>query len=120
MPRALKVCPCIGCAAHEGTCPELVQTGRCPRCTTAAEQRRGTARQRGYDARWQRTQAAHLRKHPLCVEPGCLRPATDVDHIDGLGPLGPRGHDPGNLRSYCHSHHSKRTAVDQPGGWHAR
>lgn len=43
--------------------------------------------------------------------------ASDVDHIDGLGPLGPRGHDPDNLRSMCHPCHSKRTAADQPGGW---
>jgi len=44
--------------------------------------------------------------------------ATDVDHIDGLGPNGPRGHDWSNLRALCHSHHSQRTARDQPGGWH--
>jgi hypothetical protein len=43
--------------------------------------------------------------------------ATDVDHIDGRGPKGPRGHDWSNLRALCHSHHSKRTARDQPGGF---
>ena len=48
----------------------------------------------------------------------CDAPATDVDHIDGLGPQGPAGHDPANLRGYCHPHHSARTARDQPGGWH--
>jgi ribose 1,5-bisphosphokinase PhnN len=48
---------------------------------------------------------------------GCVAKATDVDHIDGEGPLGPRGHDWTNLRALCHSHHSKRTARDQPGGF---
>lgn len=61
---------------------------------------------------------AYLLAHPICEDPvGCIEPATDVDHIDGLGPNGPRGHDWDNLRSSCHSHHSKRTARDQPGGW---
>ena len=46
--------------------------------------------------------------------------ATEVDHKDGLGPLGPRGHDHGNLRAMTHDHHSKRTAADQPGGWNRR
>ncbi|MFX4294091.1 HNH endonuclease [Streptomyces bohaiensis] len=47
-----------------------------------------------------------------------LKPlAGEVDHIDGLGPLGPRGHDPTNLRSMTKQHHSRATARAQPGGW---
>jgi 5-methylcytosine-specific restriction protein A len=101
-------------------CPELSsQGGRCDGCRTAAERDRGSAAQRGYDHRWRRTRDAYLDAHPFCVDDGCLTIATDVDHIDGKGPHGPRGHDWSNLRSLCHSHHSKRTARDQPGGWHA-
>lgn len=39
-----------------------------PREVTAreADQRRGSARERGYDARWDRASASHRRKHPLC------------------------------------------------------
>ena len=54
----------------------------------------------------------------MCQEPGCNRLATDIDHIDGTGRMGARAYDPTNLRGYCHSHHSKRTARDQAGGWH--
>jgi hypothetical protein len=49
------------------------------------------------------------------------RPEAEVvDHIDGLGPLGPLGHDPTNLRSMTKGHHDKRTARDQPGGWNRK
>lgn len=109
----MKVCPTPGC-------PELTAGGRCESCKRKAEQARGTSRQRGYDGRWERTRRAYLRAHPLCQWPGCLLLAADVDHIDGLGPKGPRGHDWSNLRGLCHPHHSQRTARDQPGGWAAR
>ncbi|WP_231332648.1 HNH endonuclease signature motif containing protein [Actinomadura graeca] len=58
-----------------------------------------------------------LRANPWCGRCGEL--AVEVDHIDGLGPRGPRGYDPGNLRSLCKPCHSARTARDQPGGWWA-
>jgi 5-methylcytosine-specific restriction protein A len=115
MPRAMKVCSTPGC-------PDLVPqgTGRCPTHTTQADRARGTATQRGYGHQWGRTRQAYLTAHPFCAVQGCHTWATDVDHIDGLGPRGPRGHDWSNLRSLCHSHHSKRTAIDQPGGWNDR
>ena len=56
------------------------------RSTTATfeTRRRGTAHERGYDSRWQRTRIGFLRKHPLCVS--CQahdhpQPADTVDHI---------------------------------------
>lgn len=108
-------------------CPNLTDAGRCEECRRQADQQRGTAAQRGYDSTWQRTRAAYLRSHPRCECDDCQalpygqRPtAVDVDHIDGLGPKGPRGHDPTNLRAMAHAHHSRRTARDQPGGWNAR
>lgn len=104
--------PCNDCGAP-------THTSRCPPCEARyqqrIDQRRPSASARGYDARWQRTRRRYLREHPTCVV--CGQPATDVDHIDGLGPHGPRGHDPTNLRSLCHPCHSRRTARDQPGGW---
>ncbi len=114
---ALRICV-------EPGCPELTDSTRCERHRKAKrraqDRRRPTANARGYDARWQRTRAEHLRLHPMCMDPeGCIQPATDVDHIDGLGPLGPRGHDHENLRSLCAHHHHVRTAKDQPGGWNA-
>lgn len=110
----MKVC------AQRG-CPALTDSTYCPPHTSArrkaSDAKRPSARDRGYDHKWQATRARHLHLYPLCVQ--CGKPATDVDHIDGLGPLGPRGHDETNLRSYCKAHHSQRTARDQPGGWAA-
>ncbi|OOV31062.1 HNH endonuclease [Streptomyces avermitilis] len=46
-----------------------------------------------------------------------LRPrAQVVDHIDGLGPLGPRAHDWTNLRAMTTAHHNRRTMRDQGNG----
>lgn len=104
-------------------CPNLTPAGRCDTCRRDARRdsdtRRPNARARGYDARWQRTRAAYLALHPTCEcdNPDCREPATNVDHVDGLGPRGPRGHDPSNLRALSHACHSRRTARDQPGGW---
>lgn len=112
MPRAPK--PCLDCGAP-------TRATRCPDCERryqrAIDSARPGARARGYDTAWERTRRRYLRQHPWCVV--CGQPATDVDHIDGLGPNGPRGHDPTNLRPLCHPHHSARTARDQPGGWAA-
>ena len=46
--------------------------------------RRGSARERGYSARWDRASLAYKRQHPLCL--GCeargrTEPTTVVDHI---------------------------------------
>jgi 5-methylcytosine-specific restriction protein A len=96
--------------------------GKCERHRLEAQRdsdaRRPSARERGYDERWAATRKAFLLEHPYCEdESGCDMPAVDVDHIDGQGPLGRRGHDHINLRALCKSHHSQRTARDQPGGW---
>lgn len=46
---------------------------------------RGTARQRGYDRRWERFRASFLTAHPICTyclnSTGRITPATVVDHI---------------------------------------
>ncbi|WP_231626416.1 HNH endonuclease signature motif containing protein [Streptomyces apocyni] len=41
--------------------------------------------------------------------------ATEVDHIDGLGPLGPRGFDPANWQAMSKRHHSRKTARETFG-----
>lgn len=111
--RALKVCPMIGC-------PELVSSparycAKHIRLMRPKDTRPNSAR-RGYDAAWQKIRAAYLKVNPLCIVQGCPpHPATDVDHIVALADGGTN--DFINLRSYCHKHHSKRTAHDQPGGF---
>jgi 5-methylcytosine-specific restriction protein A len=109
-------------------CPELVYpAGRCADCKARAAAERSPRKNRGRDARWQRTSKAYLQANPLCECPDCaaiaapLRPlATEVDHIDGLGPIGPRGHDWSNLRAMTKACHARSTAIRQPGGWNDR
>ena len=55
-----------------------------------------------------------LRAHPLCSVDDCNAAATDVDHIV---PLAEGGNDSAeNLQTLCHSHHSRKTAIED-GGW---
>ena len=78
-----------------------------------ADRERGTAAERGYDARWRTAREAYLANHPLCVQ--CMREkritaATCVDHI-----IPHRGDkrlfwDIGNWQSLCASCHGKKTA----------
>lgn len=113
-PGSVKVC------AHPG-CPELTSAIYCVTHTRerkqASNRRRGTASQRGYNKRWERTRRAYLGQYPMC-ECGCGRIATVVHHLDGQGPNGPRGHDPTNLQALAKVCHDRVTAQQQPGGWH--
>lgn len=67
-------------------CPALVPRGRA-RCDTHARQAeaaRGTAAERGYDARWRRARKLFLALNPLCRPCGAagrITAATVVDHI---------------------------------------
>lgn len=119
MSRTLSVC-------SEPGCGELTVRGRCPDCERAARGRRERHREskadRGYPRNWRRIRANFLRAHERCECDDCLRipeferpVATVVDHRDG---------DPSNckfenLRAMTKAHHDRRTARDQPGGWHA-
>ena len=69
---------------------------------------RGSASDRGYDGTWRITRRRFLSKHRRCLF--CGSKSTEVDHIDGLGPRAPLGHDPANLRALCKPCHSRRTA----------
>lgn len=103
-------------------CPELVEGGGpCAGHRLEAERRRGSSAARGYDASWHRTRARYLvelRRHDpdgIARCENCATPEEDgrplhVDHIDGLGPDGPRGHDPANLQALCASCHATKTA----------
>jgi 5-methylcytosine-specific restriction protein A len=98
-------------------CPNLVEgKGKCSPCSIADDRRRPNATARGYDRRWRRTRRRYLASHPTCEDKsGCGAKATDVHHLDGLGPTGPHGHDPANLQALCHPHHSALTVRDQGG-----
>jgi 5-methylcytosine-specific restriction protein A len=105
------VCPTPGC-------PNLTTGGLCEECKRAAHRARDadrpSAARRGYDAAWEARRARYLREHPICEEPGCGEPATEVDHVDGSGPRGDNSD--ANLRAYCKPHHSRKT-VARDGGF---
>jgi len=74
---------------------------------------RDNANARGYTYRWQQFSAAYLMEHPLCSAPGCLNPATVVDHV-----IPHRGDDRlfwdyGNLASLCKLCHDRKTGRGQ-------
>ena len=94
----------------------------CHRCNGLVEQghkhrvkdRRPSSWKRGYNAQHKQDREDYFRFFPICQwSEGCVEEATELDHIDG----NPENRDWGNYRGYCKSHHSKRTARDQPGGW---
>jgi 5-methylcytosine-specific restriction protein A len=73
---------------------------------------KATRQERGYTDRWLRLSKQFLTEHPLCEDcdaNGITEAATEVDHVDGLGPNGPRGFDETNLRALCKVCHAKKT-----------
>lgn len=118
------------CTSHD--CGTLVYGGgKCPSCLAQsrreAEKRRPQGHGRVYDTRWHAFAKRYLRNHPQCECPQCAalpqwqRPeATDVDHVDGLGPNGPRGYDESNLCAMSHAHHSSKTAREDGGFGHPK
>jgi 5-methylcytosine-specific restriction protein A len=70
---------------------------------------------RPYDKRrWRRLSAQILKESPRCERGRCPEPSSDVHHIDGLGPAGPRGYDRANLIALCKGHHSEITSQGLP------
>ena len=67
-------------------CPNLCESGTyCPEHSAESPDRlRGSAAERGYDAKWRRARKLFLQRHPLCancLSQGIVTPATVVDHI---------------------------------------
>lgn len=104
----MKVCPQPGC-------PQLQPCDRHATSAKRNELRRPNSNARGYNRRWRAKADQYRATHPICEEPRCNQPSTDVDHIDGLGPTGPHGYDDDNLRALCHPHHSRKTAMFDRG-----
>jgi len=112
--RAPSACRRPGCAG-------LVRDGVCSRCgplkvaTNALhDTTRGDRAERGYDGRWRRVRAMHLRSEPLCrmcQAAGRVTLATMVDHIVPIRDGGERLDDDG-LQSLCVDCHAAKTADD--------
>jgi 5-methylcytosine-specific restriction protein A len=126
MPRAFRVCPCLGCTAHEGSCPELTPGGKCSPCRTAGDLRRGTSKERGYNtAHWRARRGAFLSKEENVFCRLCSAPSSVADHFPlsrrELLDQGVRDPDlPEYLRPLCRPCHSRETAKHQAGGWARR
>ena len=100
MPQALPQ-PC-----RQRDCPEVVDSGYCPR---HRQIRQATRNDAFYSSRrWRRLRVFFLNHHPLCVD--CGGGANEVDHIEPIQ-AGGALMDMENLRSLCKSCHSKRTAA---------
>ena len=100
-------------------CPNTTSNsnGYCDEHQTLAKERRGSARSRGYDRRWEKFRVQYLKEHPLCAD--CLehpfpgeppQPAIEVHHIHKLADYPKLKYDTDNLMALCHRHHSIRTA----------
>jgi 5-methylcytosine-specific restriction protein A len=108
-------------------CPTLVPRGqsKCEKHTKEVRRRydeqRPNFRERGYSSAWDKASKSFRRRNPLCAE--CLKegrttPAQVTDHIK------PHKGDPElfwdeeiNWQSLCKSHHDRKTAREDGGGW---
>jgi len=66
-----------------------------------------------YDGTWRKLRAQFIAHNPGCCQPGCDKPATDVEHKISVRERPDLRLEWSNLRAFCHSHHSARTARDQ-------
>lgn len=75
--RAPHVCMCGNIVAHGSRCPCHQVRDRERKARFDAT--RPSARERGYDTKWDRERQAFLAAHPTCVR--CAAPSRIVDHI---------------------------------------
>jgi 5-methylcytosine-specific restriction enzyme A len=101
-------------APYVHSCGAVVPAGgRCPTCTKAQDQARGSSSERGYDHGWRQLRARFLAKHPMCQIAGCGTHAVEVDHIITIRSRPELRLSWSNLRALCKHHHSQRTMTDQ-------
>jgi 5-methylcytosine-specific restriction enzyme A len=103
-------------------CPALTQGGHC--ATHKRERRqvsdshRGSARERGYTAAWDRYSKAFLRAHPLCVaceNEGRLTPSAVTDHVIPHKGDAALFWDTANHQALCRQCHNRKTAAEDGG-----
>ena len=108
-------------ACRRPGCPGLVRNGVCSRCgplrkmaDVAHDERRGTAAERGYDARWVKLRLFHLQGAPLCRRCAAQGRVTAADLVDHIVPIADGGAvlDEENLQSLCRRCHDAKTAED--------
>ena len=75
--RAPALCHCGNLIAYGSRCPCRQTQDRERKARHDAT--RPSARERGYDSKWDRERKAYLAAHPVCVR--CGEPSRIVDHI---------------------------------------
>lgn len=133
--RPKRVCSHPGCPVRVSA--DAKTRGRCPEHARAHERSyqelRGTAAERGYDARWRRY-SLHLRRtelilcgdrldglpptgDSLCRAAQRVQPAELVDHIVPVtGPNDPRWYERANLQGACWRCHQVKRQREQQAG----
>lgn len=100
---------------HPG-CPGLTQSTYCEihkrKAKRSSDQARPSARQRGYDRRWEEYRANYLAQNPDCQQ--CGDPATVVDHIVPVE-QGGSFWDPRNHQPMCKRCHDAKSATENGG-----
>lgn len=84
------------------------------------DERRGSARQRGYDSRWERYRRIFLQAHPLCARcetQGKITQATVVDHDKPARERPDLFWEPTNHVPLCASCHSSSKQRDERRGY---
>jgi len=77
--RAPRICGCGYKIASGEQCP--CERRRADERKARHDAQRPSARERGYDSKWDRERAAYLKANPVCARQGCGQAATVVDHI---------------------------------------
>lgn len=103
-------------------CPELTHDRYCPEHAKERlyDNRRGSAADRGYDARWRKYREIYLKLHPLCACDDCKKkglplPADVVDHIRPHRGSKKLFWDPKNHQAMNSRCHSRKTAREDGG-----
>ena len=115
--KAKRPCLSSGCkdfASNKGYCDKHQDKVK------QRDRERGTAHQRGYDARWSKARDEFLAQHPLCVEcrkKDYINPATVVDHIIPHKGDKELFWDKKNWQPLCETHHNIKTASEDRGSW---
>jgi 5-methylcytosine-specific restriction protein A len=83
---------------------------------------RGSARERGYNTRWDKARKTYLARNPLCVmckREGRVTPATVVDHIKPHKGDQQLFWDTDNWQSLCAPHHNRDKQREERGRFQA-
>lgn len=106
--------PCV----EQGCYRLSTYKGRCAECNrlkgggrVAYDQRRGSARDRGYDKAWEKRRKAWLQLEPFCRT--CGKPGNHVDHVIPHRKVKWLFDLKGNLQTLCERHHQNKTAAER-------